>query len=66
MTFKEFMDKYIGMIIGIIIALLLIGFNMVYAVECIIIIVAFAWLGKYIQKNKDKVKEKLKGYIDKM
>ncbi len=65
MTFKEFVDKYMGMIIGIIIALLLIAFNMIYAIECIIIVVALGWFGSYVQKNRDTVKDKLKVFIDK-
>lgn len=65
MSFNEFMDKYLGMIIGIVVAVLLIVLNLLYVAECIVVIVAFAWLGKYIQGNKEKVKEKLKGMIDK-
>ena len=66
MTFKEFMDKYAGALIGVIVAILLIAFGLIYAVECFLIVAAFAWLGNYIQKNKETVKEKLKKSIDKM
>ncbi len=66
MTFKDFMDKYLGIILGVLVAILLIAFKLVYPVECIIIIIAFGWLGKYIQNNKPKVKEKLKTYIDRL
>lgn len=65
MTFKDFADKYLGMIIGVIIAILCIAFNLVYVAECIILIVFAGWLGKYVQNNKETVKEKLKSWIDK-
>ncbi|MBO5143320.1 MAG: DUF2273 domain-containing protein [Clostridia bacterium] len=65
MNSREFLDKYLGMIIGIIIAVLAIAFGFVYVVECVAIIVFAAWLGKYIQENKESVKEKLKSLIDK-
>lgn len=65
MTFKDFVDKYLGMIIGILIAIVAIAFGFVYVVECIAVIVFAGWLGKYIQENKESVKEKLKNLIDK-
>ena len=65
MNSKEFLDKYLGIIIGIVVALLVIAFNLVYIFECIALIVLAAWLGKYIQANKENVKEKLKNLIDK-
>ena len=65
MTFKEFVDKYMGIVIGVLIALLIIALGAVYVVECIILIVAFGWLGRYVQNNKNIVKEKLKTFIDK-
>lgn len=65
MSFKEFSDKYLGIIIGIIIAILIIAFGLIYVFECIALIVVAAWLGKYIQSNKEVVKEKLKNLIDK-
>ncbi len=65
MTFKDFVDKYMGMIIGVLIAILIIALGAIYVVECVALIVAFGWLGKYVQKNKDTVKEKLKTIIDK-
>lgn len=65
MSAKEFLDRYLGMIIGIIIALLIIAFNLVFEFECLALIVVCAWLGYYIQKNKPDVKERLKRWIDK-
>lgn len=66
MTAKEFLERYLGMIIGIIIAIIIIALGFIYFFECIAIIVIGAWLGKYIQSNKEKVKEKLKSMIDKI
>lgn len=65
MSFKEFTDRYLGMIIGIIIALLLIAFGLVDIFVYIAVIIGAAWLGRYVQTNKEAVKEKLKGFIDK-
>ncbi len=64
MTFKEFLDKYLGMIIGAIVALLIIFFGGVFVVECIALIVLCAWVGCYVQRNKASVRTKLKGAID--
>jgi len=65
MNSKEFLDNYLGMIVGIVIAILLIAFNLVNVIVYIGVIVFAGWLGKYVQQNKDSVKEKLKAFIDK-
>ena len=65
MSFKEFTDRYLGMIIGIVIALLLIAFKLVDIFVYIAVIIGAGWLGRYVQTNKEVVKEKLKGFIDK-
>lgn len=65
MNSKEFLERYLGMIIGIIVALLVIAFKLVYIFECIALVIVAAWLGKYVQANKESVKEKLKTWIDK-
>ena len=64
MTFKDFLDKYFGMIIGILIAVLFIAFGLVQVLECIALIIVMGWLGKYVQTNKEAVKETLKRLID--
>ncbi len=64
MNFKEFIDKYIGMLIGILIALILILLVNEVTLIKIAIIVLGAIVGKYVQDNKDSVKEKLKNLID--
>jgi len=65
MTFKDFVDKYMGILIGVVIALLIIAFGLVHLVECIVLIIALGWFGGYVQRNKDSVKDKLKSMIDK-
>lgn len=66
MTFKEFLDKYLGMIIGVLIAIAIILFGGVYVVECVALVIALGWLGKYVQSNKSKVRTGLKSTIDKV
>ena len=64
--FKNFFNKYKGGIIGIIIAILLLIFKLDRIIIGIIIILVCMFLGNYIQKNKQDVKEKLKKFIDRM
>ena len=69
MTFKDFIDKYLGMIIGIVVAVLIIvigGDTIIAALMKIALIVGLGWLGKYLQGNKSTVKDRLKNWIDKM
>jgi predicted Co/Zn/Cd cation transporter (cation efflux family) len=66
MTFKEFLDKYLGLIIGVLIAIIVILLGGVYVVQCIALIVLGGWVGRYVQKNKTKVRTQLTGVIDKV
>jgi len=70
MSFRDFMEKYIGMLIGIATAILIIildqPFKIVKMIEYILIIIGFGYLGNYIQSNKEIVKTKLKTFIDKL
>ena len=66
MTFKDFLDRYLGLIIGVLIAALVILLGGVYVVQCIALIILGGWAGRYVQKNKTKVKTQLKGAIDKV
>jgi uncharacterized membrane protein len=63
--FSDFLSKYTGAIIGILIAIILLILRIFEVVVALGIIVAFAFLGDYVQKNKTTVKEKLKSFIDK-
>lgn len=64
--FKEFLIKYKGAIIGIIIAILLLATKLYNVLIWVLVIVAGGFIGNYVQRNKDEVKTKLKKYIDKM
>ena len=62
-----FIEKFGGMIIGILIGLIIFNFSFLYDFfKFILIIGVCAWIGNYLQKNKEKVKSTLKNLIDKM
>ena len=58
--------EYIGAIVGIVVGIVFVVFGLWYPVLIIGIIVAFAFLGNYAQKNKAELKEKIKNFIDKI
>lgn len=57
--------KYAGGVIGGIIALILCFTELYKILIYVVIVLAGAVLGNYVQKNKSNVKEKLKAFIDK-
>ena len=64
---SNFIEKFGGMIIGILIGLIILNFSFLYELfKFILVIGVCAWIGNYIQKNKEKVKVFLKNLIDKM
>ena len=63
---KNFIMKYRGAIIGIIIAIVLLATRLYDVIIGILLILAGAFVGNYIQLNKDEVKTKLKKFIDRM
>ncbi|MGN1298392.1 MAG: DUF2273 domain-containing protein [Candidatus Scatovivens sp.] len=63
--FKNFIFKYKGAIIGGIIAIILLCTGLFKALLIFAIIVVGIIIGNYVQNNKELVKEKLKGFIDK-
>ena len=63
---KEFINKYKGALIGIIIAIILLATKLYDVIIGILIILAGAFVGNYVQQNKDEVKTKLKKFIDRM
>lgn len=65
-NFKNFISKYWGAIVGGIIALLIALTGFYKFIICIILIVMGLWAGNYYQHNKDSIKNKIKGLIDKM
>lgn len=63
---KKFIIKYRGAIIGVIIAIILLATKLYNVIIGILVILAGALVGNYVQQNKDDVKSKLKKFIDKM
>lgn len=64
--FKKFINQYKGAIIGIIIAIVLLATRLYDVIIGILLILAGAIIGNYVQQNKDDVKAKLKKFIDKI
>ena len=63
---KNFITNYRGAIIGVIVALLILFTRLHKIIIAIVIIIACAFAGNYIQQNKYEVKEKLKNFIDRV
>lgn len=61
----EFLSKFAGLIIGALVGIILIATELKNAVLNLIIIVACAYLGKYIQQNGKDLKSKIKNLIEK-
>ena len=64
--FKEFWNQYRGAIIGVIIAILIIITRLHDLILAIVVLLLGAFIGNYVQYNKDLVKSKLKSFIDRM
>ena len=65
-NFKNFWNQYKGAIIGIIIAILILVTRLHDFILAVVVLILGAFIGNYVQQNKDDVKTKLKGFIDKM
>ena len=66
MNIKEFWNNYKGAIIGVLISILILVTRLHDLILAIVVIVLGAIIGNYVQQNKEDVKNKLKGFIDKM
>ncbi len=64
--FKKFINQYRGAIIGIIIAIVILATRLYVLIVGVLLIIAGAFVGNYVQQNKDEVKNKLKKFIDRM
>ena len=64
-NFVYYISEYRGAIIGGVVALLFIATGLSKIIIELLVIVAGAFLGNYIQKNKSHVKKSLKKIIDK-
>lgn len=62
--FKEFLIKYRGAIIGGIIAIVALIFNIhEFLIGCLIIVAGILF-GNYVQQNKEIVKDKIRKIVD--
>lgn len=66
MNLKDFWNNYKGAIIGLIIAILFLATGLHNLILIIIVLLLGAFIGNYVQQNKEDVKTKLKAFIDKM
>ncbi len=68
--FKELSNKYggaiLGFLIGLVLAIILFCTDLYKVVTAILLIIACVYLGNYIQRNKENVKERTKNFIDKL
>ncbi len=64
--FAEVLKNNLGFIIGLVFGIICVICGLSYFVLNLAVMIGFGVLGKYIQKNKVKVKETLKAWIDKM
>lgn len=63
---KKFISQYRGAIIGVIISIIILATRLYSLIVGILLILAGAFVGNYVQQNKDDVKSKLKKFIDRM
>ena len=64
--FKKFISQYRGAIIGVIVAIVILATRLYNLIVGVLLILAGAFIGNYVQQNKDDVKTKLKKFIDRM
>lgn len=64
--FKKIISQYRGAIIGVIVSIVILATRLYNLIVGILLILAGAFIGNYIQQNKDDVKTKLKKFIDRM
>ena len=65
-SFKEFVKEYAGAIIGAVIAFIILCTNLYRLIIGILLILAGMFIGNYVQRNKNEVKEKIKAFLDRI
>lgn len=65
-SFKDFWNHFKGAIIGVIIAILILVTRLHDLILAAVVLILGAFIGNYVQQNKEDVKMKLKNFIDKM
>ena len=63
---KNIITRYLGTIIGVVVAIILLSTNLDEIIFAAVVIIIGAFVGNYVQQNKDEVKEKLKNFIDRI
>ena len=63
---KEFLIRYSGAIIGGLVAIILLILKIYLILIWMLVIILGIFIGNYIQRNKEFVKDKLKFFIDRM
>ena len=63
---KKFVVQYKGAIIGIVVAILILITRLHDLILAIMLLVLCAFIGNYIQQNKEKVKNVIRGFLDKV
>ncbi len=64
--FKEFWNRNKGIILGVTVAIILLITGLQQLIIGLVLIFACGFIGDYIYKNKEEVKEKTKKFIDKL
>ena len=64
--FKNFIIRYRGAIIGLIVAIIFLALKIYKLIIWLIVIAAGMFAGNYIQNNKEYVKSKVKNWIDRI
>lgn len=65
-SLEKFVTEYMGALIGVAVAILILATRMYILIIWILVIIAGAFLGNYVQRNREEVKTKLRNLIDKM
>ena len=65
-SLKKIVTQYKGAIIGIIIAILILITRLHDLILAIMLLILCAIIGNYVQQNKEKVKNILRGFLDKV
>ena len=63
---KNFWNNYKGPIIGVIVAIIILITRLHDLILAVVVIGLGAFVGNYVQQNKEDVKKKLKSFIDRM
>ena len=64
--FREFWNRNKGIILGVTVAIILLITGLQQLIIGLVLIFACGFIGDYIYKNKEEVKEKTKKFIDKL